>query len=109
MCYSFAMKKTLSKKTIQGREYFYLAYRVKGKLVSKYLGTIDSPKYKKYLLNLTKSGAGYGLRRARIDNWKAGTPIAYVEDAYLVLEYKNGVKEYLDSKENVKKVVFPNG
>ncbi|MCQ2772321.1 MAG: hypothetical protein MJ238_03490 [Bacilli bacterium] len=103
------MKKSLTKKTIQGREYFYLCYRTKGKLTTKYLGTVDSPKYKKYLLSLTKSGATYGLRRSRIDNWKAGVPIAYIEDSYIVLEYKNGVKEYLDSKENVKKVVFPNG
>ena len=40
------MKKTLTKKIIKGKEYFYLVYRKNGVLKSQYLGGASSAKYK---------------------------------------------------------------
>lgn len=102
------MKKTLSKKVIGGRDYYYLAYRVKGKLVNKYLGPIESTQYKKYLLKLTEAGATYGIDKAKRRNFAAGAPVAYVEGGFLVLEYRNGAKELLDSKGTLRRLVKKN-
>ena len=43
------MKKTLTKKRINGHDYYYLSYRKGEKVVSQYLGSSSSTKYKKYL------------------------------------------------------------
>ncbi len=98
------MKKTLSRKVIGGREYFYLMYRVKGRLVTKYLGTSSSPAYRKYLLKLIEEGGNESFEKCKRDAFSAGVPAAYVENGELILEYRNGSKEVLDGKLNVKEV-----
>lgn len=102
-----SMKKTLTKKVINGKEYFYLVYRKKGSLKSEYLGDASSVKYKKYLFSLVKESGAYGLDKARKKNHAAGVPVVYVENGFLVDEYRNGVKEYLDAKLKVVKVEVP--
>jgi len=102
------MKKTLTKKVINGKEYFYLVYRKKNALKSEYLGDSSSVKYKKYLFSLIKESDSAGLEKARKKNHAAGVPVVYVEDGFLVDEYRNGTKEYLDSKLRVVKVEVPN-
>lgn len=99
------MKKTLSIKKIKGHEYYYLTYRKDGKLVSQYLGNSSSIKYKKYLYLLTSKASRFGLDQVRQKNFKNGIPVAYVEDGYLVYEYKNGAQEFLNSKMQVVKVM----
>jgi hypothetical protein len=99
------MKKTLSKKNIKGHEYYYLSFRKGGKLTSTYLGKTSSLKFKKYLLSLTSESRLYPFEKARKENFKAGTPVITVEEGYLVYAYKNGIKEYRDSKMKVVKVV----
>lgn len=101
------MKKTLSRKLIGGREYFYLMYREKGKLVTKYLGPSGSPKYRKYLLELIDEGGADAFADCRREAFAAGVPVAYKDGGRIVLEYRNGVKELLDAKLAVKKVVKP--
>lgn len=102
------MKKTLVRKLINGKEYFYLVYRKKGSFKSEYLGDSSSVKYKKYLFTLIKESGSYALEKARKKNHAAGVPVVYVEDGFLVDEYRNGVKEYLDNKLKVVKVEVPN-
>ena len=99
------MKKTLTKKIIKGKEYFYLVYRKNGVLKSQYLGGASSAKYKKYLFKLTAESGSYGIDKARHKNFSKGVPIVYVENGFLVDEYKNGTKEYLNNKLQVVKVV----
>ena len=99
------MKKTLTKKIIKGKEYFYLVYRKKGVLKSQYLGGASSAKYKKYLFKLTAESGSYGIEKARRKNFAAGAPLVYVENGFLVDEFKNGTKEYLNNKLQVVKVV----
>lgn len=99
------MKKTLSKKKIKGHEYYYLSFRKGGKLTSHYLGKTSSLKFKKYLLSLTSESRLAPFEKARRENFKAGTPVITVEEGYLVYAYKNGIKEYRDSKMRVVKVV----
>lgn len=103
------MKKTLTRKKIKGHDYYYLTYRKEGKLITKYLGNSSSIKYKKYLYLLTSKASLYGLNKVRTKNFKNGVPVAYVEDGYLVYEYKNGAKEYLNSKMQVVRVVKHGG
>ena len=98
------MKKTLTRKKIKGRDYYYLTYRKGGKLHTTYLGSVSSTKYKKYLYLLTSKGSEYGIQKARQKNFACGVPIAYVEDGYLIYEYKNGAKEYLNGKMQTVKV-----
>ncbi len=104
MPYNIHMKKTLTKKKINGCDYYYLCYRKDGKVVSQYLGTSSSAKYKKYLYSLTHKASKYGFEKVRQNNFKNGIPIAYVEDGYLIYEYKNGAKEFLNSKMQVVRV-----
>ncbi len=92
------MKKTLSKKLIGGREYFYLMYRDKGRLVSKYLGTASSNKYRRYLAGLFEEGKRLLLEEAARKAFSAGLPVAYQEKGKLILAYKSGVKEVLDER-----------
>ena len=73
-------------------------------MVSEYLGTSSSTKYKKYLYALTHKASKYGLEKVRQNNFKNGIPVAYVEDGYLIYEYSNGSKEFLNSKLQVVKV-----
>lgn len=103
------MRKTLVKKNIKGNDYYYLAFRQDGKLVSEYLGSIASIKYKKYLFSLTLKKGAFGIEKARRKNFAAGVPVCYVEDGYLVNEYRNGAKEILNSKMKVLKVVTSHG
>lgn len=91
------MRKTLSKKRIKGKEYFYLSYRRGKKIVSEYLGSSSSSKFKKYLLSLVNQSSSFPLEKARVSNFKEGLPVCYFEDGSIVYEYKNGTKEYLDS------------
>lgn len=98
------MKKTLSKKIIKGKEYFYLSFRKGKKVVSQYLGSSTSPKFKKYLLSLLNEGSSYQLKKAKTYFFKEGLPVVYVDEGYLVYEYKNGAKEYLNSSLEVVKV-----
>lgn len=100
------MKKSLTKKVINGRSYYYLAYRKGKKVHTDYLGPDNSPKYKKYLFKLTEEAGEASLIRARRKNHAAGVPIVYLEDGYLVYEYKNGAKEYLDHDFAVVKVSY---
>lgn len=97
------MRKTLTKKNIKGKDYYYLQYRKKGVLKSEYLGDINSKAYKKYLFKLVSESASYPLEKAKAKNHEAGVPAVYVENGYLVYEYRNGVKEYLDSNLQVVK------
>jgi hypothetical protein len=97
------VKKTLTKKYIKGQDYYYLAFRRGGKLISEYLGSITSIKYKKYLFSLTLNGGSFGVEKARRKNFASGVPVCYVE------EYRNGVKEILNSKRKVLKVVVSHG
>src|SRR5574344_1945755 len=99
------MKKTLSKKMIKGHEYYYLSFRKGGKLTSTYLGKTSSLKFKKYLLSLTSESRLLPYQKARKENFKAGAPVVTVEEGYLIYAYKNGIKEYRDSKMKVVKVV----
>lgn len=99
------MKKTLTKKMINGHEYYYLSYRKGNKVVSQYLGNSSSTKYKKYLFSLTNKASRYGLEKVKQKNFKNGIPVAYVEDGYLVYEYRNGTQEFLNSKMQVVKVL----
>lgn len=99
------MKKTLTKKKINGHDYYYLSYRKGDKVVSQYLGTSSSTKYKKYLYALTNQASRYGLEKVKQYNFKNGIPVAYVEDGYLVYEYSNGTQEFLNSKMQVVKVL----
>ena len=99
------MKKTLTKKIIKGKEYFYLVYRKNAVLKSQYLGGASSAKYKKYLFKLTAESGSYGIDKARRKNFSKGVPLVYVENGFLVDEYKNGTKEYLNNKLQVVKVV----
>jgi hypothetical protein len=99
------MKKTLSKKKIKGHEYYYLSFRKAGKLTSFYLGKTSSLKFKKYLLSLTSESRLDPFKKAQRENFKAGAPVITVEEGYLVYAYKNGIKEYRDSKMRVVKVV----
>jgi hypothetical protein len=103
------VKKTLTKKYIKGQDYYYLAFRRGGKLISEYLGSITSIKYKKYLFSLTLNGGSFGVEKARRKNFASGVPVCYVEDGFLVYEYRNGVKEILNSKRKVLKVVVSHG
>lgn len=98
------MKKTLTKKRINGHDYYYLSYRKGEKVVSQYLGSSSSTKYKKYLYLLTHKASKYGFEKVCQNNFKKGIPIAYVEDGYLVYEFKNGAKQYMNSKMQVVKV-----
>lgn len=98
------MRKTLSKKIIKGKEYFYLSYRKKGKLVSEYLGSSSSTKFKKYLYSLLKEPISLGYEKAKIENFKNGFPVCYVEDGYLVYEYKNGSSEWMNGLFEILKV-----
>lgn len=91
------MRKTLSKKKIKGKEYFYLSYRKGKKIVSEYLGSSSSTKFKKYLLFLVNESSSFPFEKARISNFKEGLPICYFEEGSIVYEYKNGAKEYLGS------------
>jgi hypothetical protein len=99
------MKKTLSLKTIKGHPYYYLSFRKGGKLTSSYLGKSSSLKFKKYLLTLTAESGALPYLKARRENFRAGAPVITVEEGYLVYTYKNGIKEYRDSKMKVVKVV----
>ena len=92
------MKKTLTKKIIKGKNYYYLQYRKKGILKSDYLGDVSSKAYKRYLFKLTSQLGIYGLEKAKTKNHEAGLPAVYVEDGYIVYEYKNGSKEFFDGK-----------
>lgn len=98
------MKKTLTRKLIKGHEYFYLVWKKKGRQQSEYLGKSSSTKFKKYLYSLTNQPLEDPLVKARSSFFRAGLPVCYVEDQYLVLEYKNGAKEYMNSAYEVKKV-----
>lgn len=91
------MRKTLSKKKIKGKEYFYLSYRKGKKIISEYLGSTSSTKFKKYLLSLVDESSSFPLEKACVSNFKEGLPVCYFEDGLIVYEYKNGAKEYLDS------------
>lgn len=99
------MKKTLSLKTIKGHDYYYLSFRKGGKLTSSYLGKVSSPKFKKYLLSLTAESGPLPYQKAKKENFKAGAPVVTVEGGYLVYTYRNGIREYRDSKMKVVKVV----
>ncbi len=103
------MKKTLTLKHIKGKDYYYLSYRHKGKLISEYLGSMTSTKYKKYLFYLASKSGFFGLGKARRKNFSSGVPVCYVEDGFLIYEYRNGVKEILNSRFKVLKVVAPHG
>lgn len=98
------MRKTLSKKIIKGKEYFYLSYRKKGKLVSEYLGSSSSTKFKKYLYSLLREPNSFGYEKAKIENFKNGFPVCFIEDGYLVYEYKNGSCEWMNAAFEVLKV-----
>ncbi len=100
------MRKTLSKKIIKGHEYFYLSWRKDGKLVSKYLGTSSSTKFKKYLYSLVKESSEYPLEKARSECFKNGLPVCYIEDQYLVHEYACGAKEFMNSSFEVLEVDY---
>jgi len=89
---------------INGHEYCYLLYRKRGKLITEYLGSPSSLCYKKYLYSLTQTGNDYAFKKVRIANHKAGVPIAYIEDGFLVYEYRNGTKEFYDQKMKLLKV-----
>lgn len=99
------MKKTLSLKTIKGHDYYYLSFRRGGKLASMYLGKPSSTKFKKYLLSLTLENGTLPYQKAKRENFKAGAPVITVEEGYLVYTYRNGIREYRDSKMRVVKVV----
>ena len=73
-------------------------------MVSQYLGASSSTKSEKYLYLLTHKASKYGFEKVRQSNFKKGIPIAYVEDGYLVYEFKNGAKQYMNSKMQVVKV-----
>ena len=98
------MRKTLTKKNIKGKDYYYLQYRKKGVLKSDYLGDVTSKGYKRYLFKLVSELASYPLEKARVKNFEAGVPVVYVEDGYIVYEYRNGVRELLNSKLEIVKV-----
>ncbi len=98
------MRKTLSKKLIKGHEYFYLSWRKDGKLVSKYLGTASSTKFKKYLYSLVKEHSDYPLQKARAECFKNGLPVCYIDDNFLVYEYRNGARELMNSSFDVLEV-----
>lgn len=74
-------------------------------MTSFYLGKTSSLKFKKYLLSLTSESRLDPFKKAQRENFKAGAPVITVEDGYLVYAYKNGIKEYRDSKMRVVKVV----
>jgi len=101
------MKKTLSLKTIKGNDYYYLSFRQGGKLTSSYLGKTSSTKFKKYLLSLTAESGSLPYEKAKRENFKAGAPVITVEGGYLVFTYRNGIREYRDSKMRVVKVESP--
>jgi hypothetical protein len=54
---------------------------------------------------LTSESRLLPYEKARLENFKAGAPVITVEEGYLVYTYKNGIKEYRDSKMKVMKVV----
>jgi hypothetical protein len=93
------VKKTISHKRIKGRDYYYLNYRKNGIFMSEYLGKVDSPRFKRFLLKLISDQPSSAEKFARSQNFKAGVPIAYVEGGILTLEYKNGTKVPSHSKE----------
>ena len=99
------MKKTLSLKTIKGHEYYYLSFRKSGKVTSSYVGKVSSLKFKKYLLSLTSESGSLPYEKAKRQNFKAGAPVITVEGGYLIYTYKNGIREFRDSKNKVLKVV----
>jgi hypothetical protein len=103
------MRKTLSRKKINGSDYYYLSYRIKGKLHTEYLGNGSSTKFRKYLFSLTEAQEYSGVRKAKATNFRIGAPICYAEDGFLILEYKNGAKEFFDQNLRRIKVVMPNG
>lgn len=90
------MKKTISRKIINNHVYFYLTYRVRGKLKTTYLGDSDSIKFRSFLMEMTKEGKKYLYEEARISLFKEGLPLIYEEDGYIVREYHNGVLEFLN-------------
>ena len=98
------MRKTLSKKVIRGKEYFYLSYRKKGKLVSEYLGCSSSTKFKNYLYSLLREPNSSGYEKAKRENFKKGFPVCYIEDGHIVYEYKNGASEWMNAAFEVLKV-----
>jgi hypothetical protein len=87
------MKMTLSKKTVKGNSYYYLNVKKKGKLHTSYLGKLDSPKFKKYLLSLTKETGQSFYKKTKARNFGLGLPVVYVEDGLLTYEYSNGFLE----------------
>jgi len=97
---------TLTGKTINGHEYFYLCRKKRGKVVCRYLGKSSSAKFKKYLLSLTTAELEDPLQKARLSSFRKGLPVAYIEGGYLVLEYKNGAKEFLNSAYQVERVEY---
>jgi hypothetical protein len=101
------MKKTLCIKRIHNNDYFYLAFRKNGKLTFSYLGRIDSMKFKHYLYLLTQTSGLDGIAIAKRQNFACGLPVVSSTDGYLVFEYKSGVKEYRDKRNNTVKVIYP--
>lgn len=83
------MKKTLSKKVINGHVYFYLVYRKNGKLKTEYIGTNDSEAFKKYLVTLTTEGKDFMKEKALKDN----PFVAIYEDGKCYRVYSSKYKE----------------
>jgi hypothetical protein len=98
LVYHWGMKKTISHKRIRGHDYYYLNYRKNGSVHSTYLGKPDSPKFKRYLLQLISEKDNAPFLLASRLAFKAGVPVAYVENGVLYYEFKNGSKQVVGKK-----------
>ena len=92
------MGKTLSRKTINGHDYYYLVWREGGRLKTEYLGGEDSPKFRMHLLGMAGEERDELFRRARKEAFDAGASIAYAEGSAIIREYRNGHREKVERK-----------
>lgn len=90
------MKKSLSIKTINGKQYAYLNFRRNGKLESQYVGPVTGAAFKRYLMRLMKESEFALIEKAKRENFKNGLPIAYGENGKLCREYLNGAVEEVE-------------
>lgn len=92
------MGKTLSRKTINGHDYYYLVWREEGKLRTEYLGGEDSPKFRNYLLGMAGEERDEMFKRARRECFEAGTSVVSAEENSIVREYRNGHREKVERR-----------
>ncbi len=92
------MGKTLSRKVINGHDYYYLVWREGGRLRTEYLGGEDSPKFRSHLLGMAGEERDEMFQRARRECFDAGTSVAFAEGNSIVREYRNGHREKVERK-----------